>query len=469
VSGKKPWLGVMIATALFAPGCPSAPAPRPTTTAKPLPPSAPAKVAAANGPLPFIEDDYPRALAEARAKHLPLFVDAWATWCHTCMSMRSFVFTDDVIKAKRDAFVWLAIDTERPENAVFVKQFPIDSLPTLFVIDPASETPTLRWLGSLTAPELVSLLDETPDTGASAVAFVRGNQASARGDARGAIAAYRDALKAAPEAWAKRATVVDMLLSRLAETKDHAACAELASDEVPKLSAGTSRLNVAAGGTGCALELPKGAPARARLAPLVGELKRMLADPALPVLADDRSAAFEELVYALKSEGEPAEAKKAAGAWAAFLEDEAKKAPNAAARAVFDPHRLSAYLELGEVARALPMLSESERDFPDDYNPPARIARANFELKRYPDALAASARARQKAYGPRKLKIYLLTADILATQGDLESEKEMLREALTYAKTIPLREGYEKLRVDLERRLQSLSKPPSAGAARLRN
>ena len=34
----------------------------------------------AASPLPFIEDDYPRALAEAKAKKLPLFVDVWAPW-----------------------------------------------------------------------------------------------------------------------------------------------------------------------------------------------------------------------------------------------------------------------------------------------------------------------------------------------------------------------------------------------------
>ncbi len=28
----------------------------------------------------FIEDDFPRALAEAKARDLPLFVDAWAPW-----------------------------------------------------------------------------------------------------------------------------------------------------------------------------------------------------------------------------------------------------------------------------------------------------------------------------------------------------------------------------------------------------
>ncbi len=30
--------------------------------------------------LPFIADDYPGALAQARAKKLPLFVEAWAPW-----------------------------------------------------------------------------------------------------------------------------------------------------------------------------------------------------------------------------------------------------------------------------------------------------------------------------------------------------------------------------------------------------
>jgi len=30
--------------------------------------------------LSFIEDDYPRALADAKARHVPIFVDAWAPW-----------------------------------------------------------------------------------------------------------------------------------------------------------------------------------------------------------------------------------------------------------------------------------------------------------------------------------------------------------------------------------------------------
>jgi hypothetical protein len=39
--------------------------------------TAPARAA---GPLPFLRDDWPAARAEAQAKGLPIFVDAWAPW-----------------------------------------------------------------------------------------------------------------------------------------------------------------------------------------------------------------------------------------------------------------------------------------------------------------------------------------------------------------------------------------------------
>jgi hypothetical protein len=36
--------------------------------------------AAAKKVLPFIEDDYARALGDARSHELPLFVEVWAPW-----------------------------------------------------------------------------------------------------------------------------------------------------------------------------------------------------------------------------------------------------------------------------------------------------------------------------------------------------------------------------------------------------
>jgi len=35
---------------------------------------------AAHGVLPTIADDYPRALALARASKVPIFIEAWAPW-----------------------------------------------------------------------------------------------------------------------------------------------------------------------------------------------------------------------------------------------------------------------------------------------------------------------------------------------------------------------------------------------------
>lgn len=42
--------------------------------------AAPRVAAPAAQPPAFIEDDFPQALALARARHVPLFVDAWAPW-----------------------------------------------------------------------------------------------------------------------------------------------------------------------------------------------------------------------------------------------------------------------------------------------------------------------------------------------------------------------------------------------------
>jgi hypothetical protein len=42
--------------------------------------AAPSPAAEVEKALPFIPDDYPRALAEARAQRLPLFIEAWAPW-----------------------------------------------------------------------------------------------------------------------------------------------------------------------------------------------------------------------------------------------------------------------------------------------------------------------------------------------------------------------------------------------------
>ena len=52
------------------------------------------------------------------------------------------------------SYVWLSIDFENPGNSPFLRRFVTLSLPTLWVIEPADETPMLKWIGAATANEL---------------------------------------------------------------------------------------------------------------------------------------------------------------------------------------------------------------------------------------------------------------------------------------------------------------------------
>jgi tetratricopeptide (TPR) repeat protein len=409
--------------------------------------------------LELIEDDYDEALARARAEHKPLVVEAWAPWCHTCQYMRTYVFPDPSLAPVAKRFVWASLDTEKEKNGRVLARYPMESWPTMWVVDSADESVALKWVGSATVPELASLLEDAENAierggagGEAGAALVRANRAAAEGRTDEAIDAYRAALASAPPGWPKRAVAVASLSAPL-KKKAPAACVELALAEAPRMPAGTPLVNLLADALDAAAELPKGSTARAGLPALVEQAKRVIADTSLPILADDRSGLYETLVDVLSTEGDQAGAKNTARAWAAFLEEEAARAPTPEARVVFDAHRVSAYLTTGDEPRAIDMLVQSERDFPTDYNPPARLARVYFKLKQYDLALAAIGRALSRVYGPRALRQLELKADILEAMGDRAGAAATLREALDLAARTPLTGSYPKLVEQLRRRL----------------
>ncbi len=421
--------------------------------------------------LAFIEDDYPRALAEARAKHLPLFVDVWAIWCHSCMSMKQYVLTDPALIAKANEFVWLSIDSEKQVNDPFLARFSTTSIPTLWVIEPVTERPTLKWIGTATATELASLLDDAATsaksgdtTGEASAAFARGNEASGAGKLAEAVDDYRQSLAAAPAGWARRPQVVEALSMRLEELDRHAECVALAVAEAPKLPRATSLANVLQNGLAAAFNLPATAPERARVPALLEASRSLAADRSAPLLADDRSSLYDRIVDSLEDVDPPA-AKTVAAEWAAFLEGEAAKATTPAARSVFDPHRLLAYIALGQPERAIPMLNDSARDLPTDYDPHARLARAYFEMKRYDDALVEVDRALALAYGPRRLRIYLQKADIDSARGDEQGARDAITKAIAEAKAMQLPDKYAKMREELDKRLAALNAAKGKHAA----
>jgi tetratricopeptide (TPR) repeat protein len=172
--------------------------------------------------------------------------------------------------------------------------------------------------------------------------------------------------------------------------------------------------------------------------------------------ADDRSGIYGVLVEARGQANDEGGKHQTAEAWAAFLERAAASAQTPEQRAVYDSHRLSVYLQLGEPDRALPMLEASERDLPDDYNPPARLALAYRAMKRWGDALAASDRALARAYGPRRLVILQARTDIYLGKGDKEQARATLQQAISEATSLPAGQVSENTLAALRRKLEGI-------------
>lgn len=356
--------------------------------------------------------------------------------------MKAFVFTDESLARHAGRFVWLSIDAEKEENAAFVDAYPIEGYPTLFVVDPRTEKPALRWLGSVTVAQLGKLLTDGElavkgGGGALEERLAQADRAYAQKELAQAVTLLQGVLKDAPPDWPSRPRAVETTLYALSGEQRNAECVELAEAELVRLGRTPSFANAAAVGLSCALALPEDAREKAvHVAGLERAVREALSSD-IQMAADDRSGLYATLLDARENAQDEAGAKQVAAQWAAFLDAEAAKAKTPEQRNVFDAHRMTAYLYLEQADRAIPMLEQSEREFPEDYNPPARLAVIYRTLKRFPEALAASERALAKAYGPRRMRVYLERFETMKAMGDVEGARKVADEAIAYAQALP--------------------------------
>jgi thiol-disulfide isomerase/thioredoxin len=383
---------------------------------------------AASGPK-FIEDDFSKALKTAKAQKKLLFIDAWAPWCHTCLSMKEQVFTRDGFKAFEKDVVFASIDTEKTKSAAFLEKFPIEVWPTLLFIDPVKETVVLKWLGSADEAQMQALL-EAARGGPGALRDA--DDALGAGNAGVAAEKYRTAVESGD---LKARTVLSML-SAMTLAKQYEPCTRTTLEQLPVMTAAADRVAGVTWGLGCALELPEGKLKSSSLDQLVREGTKAL--KLAGVVADDTSGLYELLVAERQAAKDDERAKALAAEWLTFLDAEAAKAKSPGERAVFDPHRVSAALQSGQAEKLVAPLQQSEKDFPKDYNPPARLAALYREQGKLDDALAAIGRALDKCKeGPRKLRLFETKAALLEKKGDAAARKKTLEEAVKYAKKLP--------------------------------
>jgi tetratricopeptide (TPR) repeat protein len=377
--------------------------------------------------------------------------------------MRAFVFTDKALDRYAGRFVWLSIDTEKAKNAKFLTKFPIGVWPTLLVIDPKSENVALRYVGGANVNQLTKLLDDGTRVVAAKAPVTadtllgNADRLAAQNKNAEASKLYEQALAKAPAKWPSGGRAAESYLFALTMTQDNERCASEARRLYPSVRGTGSAANVAGSGLSCALELDAKNPVRKELvATLEKATREVFDDPKLELSGDDRSGLYETLIAARHDANDLLAEQQLKENWVAFLEAEAGKAKTAEQRAVYDPHRLSAYLDLGVPEKAVPMLQQTERDFPDDYNPSSRLAVAYKAMGNYDEALAASDRAMKKAYGPRKLGILRTRADILAAKGDKAAAKQTLTDALAYAKALPPAQQSARQVAALEKKLAEM-------------
>ncbi len=377
--------------------------------------------------------------------------------------MKANVYTDKSLERYAGRFVWLSLNTEAPESAEFLKRYPIPALPTLIVLDPKRDEVSLRYVGGANITQLRGMLDDAEQRhrsrseAAADKLLASGDQLASDGQHAAAAKAYESAIQSAPRRWRRLGRTAEALIFSLSMADEGEQCATRALALYPRVKGTVSAANVAAAGLTCAAGLDKEHVKRMTLVGALEKATREVFDDRKIVLSgDDRSGLYMALIEARDAAGDEEGTVALQWQWAAFLEQVAANSQTADQRTVYDSHRVSAYLDLGTPEKAIPMLEQSERDFPTDYNPPARLALIYNAMKEYDKALAASDRALAHVYGPRKLNVLSVRTDIFTGKGDTKAARETMVQAIEYAKSLPAGQRSERRIAALEKRLAGM-------------
>ncbi len=398
------------------------------------------------GALRWFHDDYGAALACARSKSLPLMIDMWAPWCHTCLSMQAYVLTDERLADYDRRYVFVALDTDREVNAATVAAFPPAAWPTFFAISSVDETIQSRFVGAATVTQFAQFLDDG-ERGHQAAAGVLlaahesaardGDRAAARKQWGAAIDAYGQALAVAPAGWPRAPDVKVSLL--VAHNRDHswAACPAIVRAHLGSTDRSASASDFGHAALVCADGQTDAAIATALRDAVVAHFTAFVDDAAAPLSIDDRSDALMYLRQALGAVGRKPEALAAAGRQRALLDTAVRDAADPRVTMTYNWPRAEVYAYLGVPLELVPALERSAKDLPDEYDPPYRLAWIYLQAHQPEQARAWAEKAAALAYGPRKAKAFGLLADVHRARGDVEGERGARAAAIEVLEGLP--------------------------------
>jgi tetratricopeptide (TPR) repeat protein len=392
----------------------------------------------------FVEDDLEAATTRAKAEKKALFVDAWAPWCHTCLSMKNYVLVDPSLKPLADRVIFASVDTDRPSSGAFLERYKMSFWPTFFVIDPNNGDVVAYFPGAASAREMKTFIEDAlhamdafAKPGDPLLLLARASSARAAGDAKKALALYDELLAKTDAKWSRRSEALAGKLNALASSGDPDGCARFGTAHIDEITGAAAPADFASVMLSCAARLAKSVTQEAAKKKALGRIEALVASPPPESTVDDRADVLTMLASAKSELGDTDGARLAHEKRLVMMEKAAREAKTPEIAATYDYGRAISYLALGRAEEAMRMLEAREREMPKSYDPPARLANVLLRTGKLDAALAANGRAVALSYGPRRLGYLRVRADIQARLGDKPGQIATLREEVAGHEALP--------------------------------